>query len=192
MISSDDLLQRKKFNVDDMNYKTHDRDNTRPVNYNTVANDNENDRPSNSMLTQTLVLPYSDIRPAPNTIQPNAANNEQSSQNEQSHRAPNLNDQDVDHRFSSEEDENNRSDNNNRSDDKEEVKVNIKNTSNLFERTPQKSENPYLDRTQNLEKNDKSNSESKGKSEVDELHEFMNECKEELKSVGEVVRNYTP
>jgi hypothetical protein len=187
MISSDDLLQRKKFNVDDMNYKTHDRDNMRPA-YNTVSNDNdnENDRPSNSMLTQTLVLPYSAIQPAPNTIQLNAANNEQSSQNEQSHRAPNLNEIDVDHRFSSEEDENHRSDH------KEEVKMNIKNTSNIFEMTPQKSENPYMDRTQNLEKNDRSNSESKGKSDLDELHEFMDECKEELKSVGEVVRNHTP
>jgi hypothetical protein len=159
----------------------------RPVNYNTLANDNENDRPSNSMLTQTLVLPYTEVQAIPSTIQPNVANNEQSSQNEQSHRqshrAPNLNDQDVDHRFSSEEDEAHNSD------DKEEVKMNIKNTSNLFENTPQKSENPYMDRTQNLEKINKSNSESRQKSEIDELHEFMDECKEELKSVGEVGRN---
>lgn len=183
MISSDDLLLRKKMKIEDVNYNTQDRDFVQHQNYHTLGHENE--RPS-GMQTQTLILPYNDV-PISSTIQPNAERHDQSSQNEQSQRGRSPNEQDVDHRFSSEEDELPRNDN-----DKEEVKVNNKYSPNIFERSPKKLDNPYMDRTQNIEKLDRSNSESRQKSELEEIHEFMDECREELKSVGEAVKNVYP
>jgi hypothetical protein len=173
MVSSDDLLLRKKMKIEDVNYNTQDRDFVQHQNYHTLGH--ENDRPS-AMQTQTIILPYNDI-PVNNTIQPNVDHYEESSQNEQSQRERNPNEQDVDHRFSSEEDENPRNNS-----DKEEVKMNVKYSPNLFERSPKKLENPYMDRTQNIEKQDRPNLESRQKSEIEEIHEFMDECREELKS----------
>ena len=183
MISSDDLLLRKKMKIEDVNYNTQDRDYVQQQNYHTLGHDN--DRPS-AMQTQTLILPYNDI-PNSNTIQANSVHHEQSSQNEQSHRGNRPNEQDVDHRFSSEEDEPHRNQS-----EKEEVKMNKGFSPNLLGRTPQKLDNPYMDRTQNIERADRSIMESRQKSEIEEIHEFMDECREELKSVDDAVKNISP
>jgi hypothetical protein len=119
MVSHDELLQRKKLKIDDINYNTQDRDfNHQNSLYHTLGNDLEN-RPSNAMQTQTLIMPYSE-QANPQTIQhqdEGLSSNRRASNHVRSSRQEN---DDVDHRFSSEEDQVNEKES-----DQEELKVRI-------------------------------------------------------------------
>lgn len=97
MMSSQDLLMRKKLKMDDINYHTQDREN---LNYDSHTHGVDGEgRHSNAMQTQTLIMPYTENNP--------------STENREEFRpdgvpviipGESINDNDVDHRFLSEAD----------------------------------------------------------------------------------------
>lgn len=115
MLSSEDLLQRKRLKMDDINYHTQDRENQN-FDYNTLGVDQEG-RPSNAMQTQTLIMPYTENHHS-------TENRDDGSPSQI--RSPHLdaqesiNDGEVDHRFLSDDEEERKK---SRNDKREEAKV---------------------------------------------------------------------
>ena len=59
MVSSEDLLQRKRIKLEEENYHTQDKLYNQNFDNNTLGVDQEG-RPSNAMQTQTLIMPFSE------------------------------------------------------------------------------------------------------------------------------------
>lgn len=162
MISSEDLLQRKRLKIDDMNYNTQDKEYNQNFDNNTLGVEIEG-RPSNAMQTQTLIMPFSER---------DAAANNQDVSDEILHNRDDqsLNEEnEVDHRFESEEDVNNK---------KEEVKEEV-----MFQ-TPQKmgklSSPQDSDLKKNLDETQRVNNQSlasgsKNPEEQDDIKDFIDE-----------------
>jgi len=102
--------------MDDINYNTQEREGNLNFDYHTHGVDLEG-RPSNAMQTQTLIMPYSE-RPGSQTLQNN--NEDLDGQRSSPAHDHSLNDDnEVDHRFMSEENEQNRKENEEDKDDEE-------------------------------------------------------------------------
>lgn len=116
----------------------------------------------------TLVVPYSD-RYVSNTIQPNPENFDVE---EIIGQESDQNDLDVDHRFSSENDQRMYDS------DKEEVKVvSREETPNLHKKAPKKmhKKSPYKNDSYFEEKEENKSNSNGPKSEMDKIHDFMEE-----------------
>ncbi|CAI2379799.1 unnamed protein product [Moneuplotes crassus] len=180
MMSCEDLLQRKKQKIDDINYNTQDRD-QQNYDFQTQGAGREG-RNNNAMQTQTLILPFTENHHSSDSRNDDSRRNSRDSPDE----VNSINDSEVDHRFLSDDEEENKK---SRNLNEEAKNSSLNQGPTLMEKQPSIMVQNTSQNEEINENNISRSSASKKKSELDGIHEFIDELNDELKSIDQLARN---